>query len=184
MSTKYKFHEPTAIYFISFAVVGWIDVFTRTVYRDLLLESLSYCRKEKGLNLHAWIIMSNHVHLIISSKEGYLLPNIMRDLKKYSSYRILKEIRENTMESRKEWMLYLFSKAGQQNSNNKNFQFWRQDNHPIELDPHLNMFEERIDYLHNNPVEAGLVANAADYLYSSAIDYEGGKGLIDIDVLI
>ena len=96
----------------------------------------------------------------------------------------MKEIKENTMESRKEWMLYLFSKAGQQNSNNKNFQFWRQDNHPIELDPHLNMFEERIDYLHNNPVEAGLVANAADYLYSSAIDYEGGKGLIDIDMLI
>ena len=65
---------------------------------------------------------------------------------------------------------------------NKNFQFWRQDNHPIELDPHLNMF--RIDYLHHNLVEAGLVANAADYLYSIAIDYEGGKGLIDIDVLI
>jgi len=79
MSIKYKFHDSTAIYFVSFAVVGWIDVFTRTVYRDLLLESLTYCRKEKGLNLHAWVIMSNHVHLIVSSREGYLLANIMRD---------------------------------------------------------------------------------------------------------
>ncbi|WP_431291697.1 REP-associated tyrosine transposase [Pedobacter sp. P26] len=184
MSTKYKFHDSTEIYFVSFAVVGWIDVFTRAVYRDILLGSLSYCRKEKGLKLHAWVIMSNHVHLIISSKEGYLLPNIMRDLKKYSAFRILKEIKESTTESRKEWMLYLFSKAGQQNSNNKNFQFWRQDNHPIALDPHLDMFDERINYLHNNPVEAGIVANAADYLYSSAIDYEEGKGLIEIDMLI
>ena len=184
MSIKYKFHDPGAIYFVSFAVVGWIDVFTRSVYSDLLLESLTYCRKEKGLNLHAWVIMSNHVHLIVSSREGYLLSDIMRDLKKYSSFRIVKEIRESTIESRKEWMLYLFAKAGQQNSNNKNFQFWRQDNHPIELDPHLNMFEERIDYLHNNPVKAGWVTNASDYLYSSAIDYEGGKGLIEIDLLV
>jgi len=108
----------------------------------------------------------------------------MRDLKKYSSFRILKEIKESAVESRKEWMLYLFSKAGQQNSNNKNFQFWRQDNHPIELDFHLNMFEERINYLHNNPVEAGLVAKAAEYLYISAIDYQEGKGLIEIDLFI
>lgn len=90
MSTKYKFHDPGGLYFVSFAVVGWIDVFTRRIYSDLLLESLTYCRKEKGLNLHAWVIMSNHVHLIVSSRDGYLLPNIMRDLKKYSSFRIVK----------------------------------------------------------------------------------------------
>ncbi|ARS39253.1 hypothetical protein CA265_06025 [Sphingobacteriaceae bacterium GW460-11-11-14-LB5] len=67
--------------------------------------------------------MSNHVHLMVSSREGYLLPNMMRDLKKYSIVRILKEIKDSMIESRKEWMLYLFAKAGQQNSNNKNFQF-------------------------------------------------------------
>ena len=68
MSTNYKFNDPEGIYFVSFAVVGWIDVFTRQVYRDILLESLIFCRKEKGLMIHAWLIMSNHVHLIISRK--------------------------------------------------------------------------------------------------------------------
>lgn len=107
----------------------------------------------------------------------------MRDLKKYSSYKILKEIRDNEAESRKEWMLYLFSKAGQSNSNNKNYQFWRQDNHPIKLDFHGKMFEQKLNYLHDNPVEAGLVKRASDYLYSSAIDCEEGRGLLEIDVL-
>jgi putative transposase len=184
MSTKYKFGNEVGIYFVSFAVVGWIDVFTRKVYRDVFLECLSFCRKEKGLNLHAWVIMSNHVHLIISSKQGCRLSDIMRDLKKYSAFRILKEIKENTTESRREWMLDYFSKAGKSNCNNKNFQFWRQDNHPIELDPHLNMFEQRLAYLHNNPVDSGLVSKGSDYIYSSAIDYEEGKGLIEIDPLI
>jgi putative transposase len=190
MSTKYKFSNPEDIYFVSFAVVGWIDVFTRQIYRDLLLESLNFCRKEKGLMIHAWVIMSNHVHLIISRKGHQKLEDIMRDLKKYSSYKILKEIRENEHESRKEClpagqagMLYLFSKAGHSNSNNKNYQFWRQDNHPIALDFHSNMFEQKLNYLHENPVEAGLVKKAAEYLYSSAIDYEEGRGLLEIDVL-
>ncbi len=183
MSIKYKFGNPDGIYFVSFAVVGWVDVFTRAVYRDLFLESLIFCRGKKGLNLHAWVIMSNHVHLIISSKLPHNLSNIMRDLKKYSSFRILKEISENERESRKEWMVDLFGRAGRANSNNKNFQFWQQDNHPIELDPHLDMFEQRLDYLHDNPVKAGLVSKAACYMYSSAIDYEGGRGLIEIDKL-
>ncbi|TCC89071.1 transposase [Pedobacter frigiditerrae] len=183
MSIKYKFSNSEGIYFVSFATVGWIDVFTRRVYRDLFLESLTYCSKEKGLRLHAWVIMSNHVHLIISCMEGQHLANIMRDLKKYSSYRILKEIREYPKESRKDWMLYLFGKAGEKNSNNKVFQFWQQDNHPIELDPQTNMFDTRINYLHDNPVEAGLVVKGSDYLYSSAIDYEDDKGLIEIDRL-
>jgi putative transposase len=183
MSSKYKFNNPEGIYFVSFAVVGWIDIFIRQAYRDLFLESLVYCRKEKNLNIHAWVIMSNHVHLIISSKTEVKLADVMRDLKKYTAYKILKEIKESVTESRKEWMLFLFAKAGKQNSNNTNYQFWRQDNHPIELDFHSNMFEQRLNYLHNNPVEAGIVENAVDYLHSSVRDYQGGKGLIEIDVL-
>ena len=87
-------------------------------------------------------------------------------------------------ESRKEWMLYLFAKAGANNVNYKYNQFLRQDNHPIELDPQTSMFEERINYLHNNAVEAGWVAGSSDYIYSSALDYEGVKGLIEIDLLL
>jgi REP element-mobilizing transposase RayT len=111
----------------------------------MFLESLVYCRKEKGLNIHAWVLMSNHVHLIISSKTEGKLADVIRDLKKYTSYKILREIKESTTESRKEWMLNLFGKAGRQNSNNTNYQFWRQDNHPIDLDGHGDMFEQRLN---------------------------------------
>lgn len=183
MSTKYKFRNPEATYFVSFATVGWIDVFSRQIYRDLFLESLSYCRKEKGLNIHAWVIMSNHIHLIISCKSGFDLADIIRDLKKYTSFKIIKEIKKGITESRREWMLFLFAKAGKENSNNTNYQFWRQDNHPIELDFVSNIFQQKLDYLHNNPVSAGIVERPEDYIYSSARDYQEIKGLIEMDVL-
>ena len=112
MSVKYKFNNPQALYFVTFSVVGWIDVFTRKVYKDLLLETLRYCIKEKGLVIYSYVIMSNHVHMIISRAGTPSLSDIMRDLKKYSARRILQEINQNPHESRKNWMLPLFAKAG------------------------------------------------------------------------
>ena len=64
----YKIRNPAAIHFITFAVVEWVDIFTRKQYRDIVLESIKYCQAEKGLLLHAWCIMSNHLHLIASAK--------------------------------------------------------------------------------------------------------------------
>jgi len=54
MSRNYKSHNPKGLYLISFAVVGWLDVFIRTEYKDILLESLKFCQKNKGLEIHAW----------------------------------------------------------------------------------------------------------------------------------
>ena len=93
MSTKYKFNDHSKLYFVSFAVVYWIDVFSRKHYRDLFIESLKYCQQNKGMELYAYCIMSNHVHLIIGS-ESKLLSEIMRDLKKFTSYSIIKAISE------------------------------------------------------------------------------------------
>ncbi len=87
--------------------------------------------------------MSNHAHLVISCKTGSKWADIIRDLKKYTAYTILKEIKESLVENRKEWMLFLFAKAGKQNSNNTNYQFWQQDNHPIELDFYTDIFSRR-----------------------------------------
>jgi putative transposase len=112
VSIKYKFSDPQGLYFVTFAVVGWIDVFTRPIYKDILLDSFRYCIKEKGLAIHGYVIMSNHVHLIVSRKGSQQLSDIMRDLKKFSSVSIIKETIANAEESRKEWMLYLFAKAG------------------------------------------------------------------------
>ena len=146
------------------------------------MESLQYCKEKKGLILHAWIIMTNHVHLIISSNESKL-EHIVRDLKKYTSKQIIKAIQENTGESRSEWMLNLFSYSGKNNNNNKAFQFWKQDYHPIELDT-VEKMKQRLDYLHENPVRSGLVWDPWHYKYSSAIDYYTNEhGLIKMELL-
>jgi len=167
MSRAWKFHNPDGVYFITFATVGWIDVFTRPAYKEIITDSLSYCIKEKGLELFAWVLMSNHVHIVARAKEGHLLQDIVRDLKKFTSRKLLKAIEENDQESRKEWMLAIFKKAGSYNSNNSHYQFWRQDNKPIELQTGEAM-GKAVDYIHANPVKEGIVSQAEHYQYSSA----------------
>jgi putative transposase len=178
MSTKYKFQDQTKPYFVSFAVVYWIDVFIRKEYRNILLDCLQHCQKEKGFEIYSWVIMSSHIHLIIGSQKEKM-GNIMRDMKSYSAKKLEKAIRNNPEESRREWILWMMKKAGKENSQNKDFQFWRQDNHPIELSDNK-MMEQKMNYIHNNPVLAGFTDASESYLYSSARDYVGIKGLLEI----
>ncbi|MEQ9299795.1 MAG: transposase [Cyclobacteriaceae bacterium] len=177
----YKIRNKDGIYFITFAVVEWVDVFTRSDYADIVLASLRYCQNEKGLDIYAWCIMSNHVHMIISAKNGDL-SNVLRDFKKFTSKAIIVAIQENDGESRRDWMLQIFMEAGERNSRNQSFQFWKQDNHPIELFSNAFM-DQKLKYLHDNPVVAGIVDNASDYRYSSARNYEGRKGLLEVLLL-
>ncbi len=179
MSRNYKFHNPEGIYFVSFAVVEWIDVFTRNEYKDILIQSLQHCQKQKGMEIYAWCIMTNHIHLIFSSVGKEKPELILAGFKQYTSKDIVKAIQENPQESRKEWLLKKFEEAGKKSSNVKHYQFWRHDNKPIELWSNK-VIDEKLNYLHNNPVEEGLVFKAEQYVYSSAIDYAGGKGLLDI----
>ena len=175
MSRKYKFHNSEGVYFVSFAVQGWVDVFTRNVYKDILIENLAYCQNNKGLKIFAWCIMTNHVHLMIRAKEGYLLQDILRDFKKFTCKAVIKAIKENYGESRKEWLLkQLETKEG--------YSLWRGDNKPIELWSNA-VITQKLNYIHQNPVEEGLVFKAEDYMYSSAYDYAGGNGMLDILVV-
>lgn len=181
MSSKYKFHNPDGCYFVTFAVVGWVDVFTRNVYKDILIASWKYCQEEKGLLIHAYVIMTNHVHMIISRNSKNLLEDIMRDMKKFTSAKILEAIKAEP-ESRREWMLPIFKEAGEANSNNTTYQFWRQDNHPIELERYTpDILKQKMEYIHENPVRAGFVEKPEDWIYSSARDYYANrKGLIEL----
>ena len=176
----YKIRNQAAIHFITFAVVGWVDVFTRKDYRDIILDSLRFCQKEKGLLLHSWCIMSNHLHLILSAREENL-SDLLRDFKKYTAKQIFTAIDNNPKESRKEWMLSIFRKEGAKNSRNKSYQFWRQDNQPQEL--YSGKFiVQKMNYIHHNAVEAGIVEKPEEYLYSSARDYFFTKrcGLLEV----
>ncbi len=181
MSRKYKFFNKHKPYFVTYAVIDWIDVFTRNVYKNVMLDSWNYCMKNKGLRIHAWVIMTNHTHMIISSEQEEL-SNIMRDMKSFTSTSLKKAITKNPRESRKKWMLKMMKEAGSNNNNNKGFQFWQQNNHPLILNTNK-LFEQKLNYIHNNPVKAGIVDKPEDYLYSSARDYVGRKGLIDVELI-
>jgi len=182
MSRNYKFNNPDGIYFISFATVEWVDVFTRNEYKNILIESLKHCQAEKGLILFAFVIMSNHVHLIAKANEEHSLSDVLRDFKKFTSKAIVKAIKDNPKESRKDWMLKIFKEAGEKNGNNKNYQFWRQNNRPIHVYSEA-VIEQKLDYLHQNPVKDGIVLFAKDYIYSSAANYAGLKGVLVVKIL-
>ena len=111
MSTGYQINDQEGLYYLTFQVVDWVDIFTRQVYRDLVVESFKYCIENKGLDLFAFVIMSNHIHLIAQSTNGKL-SEIVRDFKKFTSKRIIEIILE-IPESRKIWMLDRFSKSNE-----------------------------------------------------------------------
>ncbi|MEP7196680.1 MAG: transposase [Saprospiraceae bacterium] len=178
----HKIINQNALHFITLTVVGWIDVFERQEYKELLIESLKHCQKEKGLVVCAFVIMSNHIHLIVYTKVGFSLSDIIRDFKKYTAKSLIELILNNEKESRKDWLLHLFKFFSKFNKNNRTYQFWQQDNYPIELESPT-WINQKLAYIHLNPVRSGLVYNAEDYLFSSAGTYVGREGKLQIEII-
>ncbi len=130
------------------------------------------------MEVFAWCIMTSHVHLVFRSAGEYKPEDLLGDIKRFTNRKIIQAIIENPKESRKEWLLEQFKKAAEQSSNVNKYQFWRHDNKPIELWSNK-VIAEKINYIHYNPVEEGLVYRPEDYVYSSARDYSGEKGLLN-----
>jgi len=169
------------LYFLTFQVVGWADVFSRKIYRDFILENLTYCRKEKGLYLFGYVIMTNHIHLVAQQIEGKL-STWVRDFKKFTSKKLLAMIQDIPRVCRKEWLKMIFNDHAKFNKRSGEIQFWTHENHAIEL--YLpEMIETRMKYIHENPVRVGIVGKPEDYLYSGARNYSGLNGLIELDYL-
>jgi putative transposase len=180
MSEKYKIHDQDYPYFITFAVEEWADVFTRPVYKDIIIDSLRFCQREKGLVIYGWCLMTNHIHLIVGRKGEQGIDEIIRDFKKYTSVHICRAIAENSKESRRSWLLNIFASAAQDSKKHQKYKFWQNEYHPMEVWSNR-IFEQKLNYIHNNPVKEGIVERQQDYLYSSARDYNGLKGLLEIE---
>ncbi len=180
MKEGYVIRDQTKIHFLTFTVVDWVDVFTRKSYKDVVISCFEFCIANKGMVLFSYVIMSNHIHCIIQSSKGSL-SDLIRDFKKFTAVSILKKI-QTEPESRREWMLNLFKQAKNTHNRNKNFQFWKYGNHAVEIYSEKFMWT-KLDYIHLNPVKAGIVSNTSDYLYSSASNYVLGKGLLDVEVI-
>ena len=122
--------------------------------------------------------MTSHIHMIIGSKKDKL-DGIVRDMKKHTSLTLRESIKNNLTESRKEWIIWIMERAGKKNGNNSDWQFWQQHNKPIEIKD-KEMFDKILDYIHQNPVVAGFVTKPEDWKYSSAGDFCGMKGLVEL----
>jgi REP element-mobilizing transposase RayT len=178
MSEKYKIWDQEKAYFLTLTVVGWIDVFTRKNHKMVIIDALRYCQKEKGLILFGYCLMSSHLHLLARAETNFSLSDILRDFKKYTSKAIIKQIIYEP-ESRRDWMLEYFRKAGEKLKRITNYKLWQDGNHAEEIYSN-GFFEEKLDYIHNNPVKELIVENPEDYFFSSARNYASLSNYLDI----
>jgi len=179
MSNGYKISEQDELHYVTFQVVRWIDIFTRKVYRDIVIDSFRFCQEKKGLEIYAFVVMSNHIHAIIRSSNGRLSDTI-KEFKSFTAKKMLEQM-TNENESRREWMLSEFEFAAKKHKRNEKYQIWTHENHPIILYGNA-LIQQRINYIHDNPVRSGIVANQEDYLYSSARAYAGLDCMLDVIV--
>lgn len=183
MSIKYRFTDTQGIYFTTSTVVGWADVFSRDIYREILLDSIRFCQRNQGLQVHAWVLMTNHLHMIYSCKGPQDPALVLKNIKSFTAIKLIDAIVNNPKESRKEYLLHLFEAEGKKSSSNYRFKFWEHENHPVLLDNDV-IFKQKLNYLHWNPVTAGFVTEPWHWKYSSAIDYMAKeKGLLDLIML-
>ena len=168
-------------YFLTMTVVEWIDLFTRVIQKQLIIDSLKYCQENKGLNIFGWCLMPSHLHLIANTNIPFDLDNVVRDFKRHTSKHAIFLI-QNEPESRREWLLDKFAHAGKIHPKNKNYKVWRDKNHAIELFTEKVTWQ-KLKYIHRNPVIDKIVYNEQDYLFSSARNYYGLPNVLEIDCL-
>ncbi len=179
---RYIIEDQNATHFLTFTVTEWVDVFTRKDYKLIIVDSLNFAIKERGLECFAWVLMSNHMHLVARTNPPFKLSDFMRDFKKFTSKKIVAAI-QDIGESRREWLLHKFEYAAKNTGRAENYKLWQDGGHPVYVEGSSERFRQRVNYTHHNPVRQMIVENAADYLFSSACDYEGRKGLVNVNVV-
>ncbi len=175
MRSRYKIVELSSPHFITCTIVGWLPVFTRASYLDIITASLAFCRQQKKLPLHAYVILDNHLHLVVSSDN---LSQVIRDFKRHTAKEILAVARQEN----KLWLLKQFEFFKSEHKGKSQHQVWQEGFHPQAITTE-DMLRQKLDYIHYNPVKLGLVDRPEDWRYSSARNYLGQDGLLEIDLI-
>lgn len=181
MSTKYKATTLGKAYFITITTVNWVDIFTQLQQRYLIVNSLNYCIKNKGLEVYAYCLMPSHLHLMCRADDDTPLSDIVRDFKKFTSKKIIENIMEGP-ESRREWLLEMFSKACEHLVRDQKYKVW-QDGYHAEILETSKFVYQKLNYIHNNPVVDKIVQYPEEYLFSSARNYGAIDSLVDVVLL-
>ena len=170
--SRYKVLDPGTIHYMTCTIVNWLPVFTRPATVDVLMESFRHLQAQRGLRLYGYVVLENHMHWIASSED------LNRDIKHFKSY-TAKEIVRCLKEWRAFTLLKQFSFYKAQSKTDRNYQIWQEGSHPQEIQS-WDMLRQKLEYIHNNPVKRGYVSLPEHWRYSSARNYAGEDGLIDV----
>ena len=171
--SRYKIYEPTHPYFITCTVLHWIPIFTRTQSTDILFDSLKFLQKSDNLKITAYVILENHLHMIVSSDD---ISKTMAKFKSYTAKELINLLKKSNAKTILEQLAF-YKKA---HKTETTYQVWQEGIQP-KLIVDEKMMIDRINYIHNNPIKRGYVEEAKHWRYSSARDYEGINGLIEIE---
>ncbi|MCK5148352.1 transposase [bacterium] len=168
--------EKRPFYFCTCTVVEWQCIFTQEKYFKVIVDSINYCRENKGLYLYGMVIMLNHFHMIVSTREGVVLSNVIRDFKRHTSTKT----GEMLIADNKKNILYHLQKAAEKQKSK--IKIWQDEYHPVALYSRK-WLNEKMNYIHYNPVRKGYVLNPEDWKYSSARYWLNGHDeIIQLDL--
>ncbi len=170
--TRYKIYEEAQPHFLTMTIVEWIPLFTNPDIVTELLGSIRFTQKERGLILYAWVVMEHHLHLIAQA------PDLRKTIKEFKSY-TARTIIDYLKQRRSKMWLNKLHKAKLKYKQTSKYQVWQEGSHPQEI-MNEEMLIQKIAYIHNNPVRRGYVDEPAYWRYSSARDYEGKEGLLEV----
>jgi REP element-mobilizing transposase RayT len=170
--SRYRIWEQEKPHFLTCTVVAWLPVFTRPETAEIVLDSWRYLQEQRGFELFGYVILENHLHLIASSPD---LGREMKDFKSFTARRIL-----DLLETQRVTMLLeqLAWRKGRHKTESR-YQLWQEGNHPQMIQDE-EMLRQKLEYIHNNPVKRGYVDDPTHWRYSSARNYAGTTGLIDV----
>jgi putative transposase len=174
-----QLHQQDCSY-LTFNVVDWIDVFIRPTYKQIVVEALNFCIETKKFTVYAWCLMTNHLHILARANNGSGLSMIEKEFKRYTTNKVLECI-DMEPDVRRRWMLQRFENFSMSLKKIEKFQLWQSCTNPSYIDfKQVYKLQERVLYIHENPVRDGFVASPEHYLYSSAGDYTGKPGLVKV----
>lgn len=171
--SRYKIYEPTHPHFVTCTVLHWLPLFTRQESVDIVLQCLRYLQQNDDFKLYAYVVLENHIHMVVQSND---IGKSMESFKKYTANELLKLLQKENVKTILD-QLRFYKKAHRVD---KIYQIWEEGYHPKLMQTDAMMIN-KINYIHQNPVKRGYVDEATHWRYSSARDYEGMRGLIDVE---
>lgn len=170
--TRYKIIDNNTPYFLTATVVNWIPLLSTPTVQQMLLDSLRFLQEQERLVLYAYVILENHLHLVASSAD---LSKEVDNFKSYTARRII-DYYESVQAHNILKQLAFHKKLYKQD---RDHQLWQEGSHPQRIHD-IAMMRQKIDYIHNNPVQRGWVDTPTDWRLSSARNYAGKEGLLDV----